>query len=403
MNSFKKFSMLALATLITSSLFVACSDEISENTVDTPYASNTGNIKSAGSAVDLGLPSGTKWANMNVGATSESDNGILFNWGDATGTQMMPGTSTTYTDVIDGKTAEELFNMYKGEEKVGYLYDTLNVYKDGKTLWPADLDIKNIDATIQDAFDLVKDGKNGKLVGTVTNGEKVLCYCYQSLPSGALIHVNNPEYWDEENKAWKEIEVDNAESYELVVDLIDSTEVKYFENVAGSNNYKEYKDVFDKALMHSDYDGGEFTVPAYLIIANAQRDPATANWGSDWCMPTADQLKELVEKCEWEFVGNGYRVTGPNKNSIFLPAAGYRFGDKQYGNGNAGYYASGEITGTYRFPSMQAQVDGSYGEIGGQANMPSVLIFQNGQFAKSYNVYNNLSSSYGFSVRPVQK
>lgn len=35
-------------------------------------------------AVDLGLPSGTKWARFNVGATSETDYGDLFAWG-ATG------------------------------------------------------------------------------------------------------------------------------------------------------------------------------------------------------------------------------------------------------------------------------------------------------------------------------
>ena len=36
-------------------------------------------------AVDLGLPSGTKWANMNVGANSETDYGDYFMWGDVAG------------------------------------------------------------------------------------------------------------------------------------------------------------------------------------------------------------------------------------------------------------------------------------------------------------------------------
>jgi hypothetical protein len=39
----------------------------------------------AAEAVDLGLSSGTKWANMNVGATSESDYGLFFAWGETTG------------------------------------------------------------------------------------------------------------------------------------------------------------------------------------------------------------------------------------------------------------------------------------------------------------------------------
>lgn len=32
--------------------------------------------------IDLGLPSGTKWANMNLGALSQEDNGFYFAWGD---------------------------------------------------------------------------------------------------------------------------------------------------------------------------------------------------------------------------------------------------------------------------------------------------------------------------------
>jgi hypothetical protein len=36
-------------------------------------------------AVDLGLPSGTLWANMNVGATSPQENGLYFAWGETTG------------------------------------------------------------------------------------------------------------------------------------------------------------------------------------------------------------------------------------------------------------------------------------------------------------------------------
>ena len=112
MKKIMNYSKLAIATLITSSLFVACSEEINENTVDTQYTANTANIKNAGQAVDLGLPSGTKWANMNVGATSESDNGILFVWGDATGNQVMASNLTSYTDVTEATPVSDLFNKF---------------------------------------------------------------------------------------------------------------------------------------------------------------------------------------------------------------------------------------------------------------------------------------------------
>ena len=44
-------------------------------------------------------------------------------------------------------------------------------------------------------------------------------------------------------------------------------------------------------------------------------------------LPTKEQWEELKNKCRWKWTTqngvNGYKVTGPNGNSIFLPAAGY--------------------------------------------------------------------------------
>ena len=70
-------------------------------------------------------------------------------------------------------------------------------------------------------------------------------------------------------------------------------------------------------------------------------DVATSEWGEGWRLPTQDECEELVEECEWKWMKKkrvwGMRVTGPNGNSIFLPAAGYRYGSSlddagEYGN-----------------------------------------------------------------------
>lgn len=70
------------------------------------------------------------------------------------------------------------------------------------------------------------------------------------------------------------------------------------------------------------------------ISGNEKYDIARALWGGSWRMPTYAEFKELKEKCKWEWTKmddfNGMKVTGPNGNSIFLPAAGWR-------NNNAGY------------------------------------------------------------------
>ena len=41
-------------------------------------------------------------------------------------------------------------------------------------------------------------------------------------------------------------------------------------------------------------------------------------------LPTFEQLEELKDHCKWEWIGDGYRVTGPNGNAIVLPTMGYR-------------------------------------------------------------------------------
>ncbi len=59
-------------------------------------------------------------------------------------------------------------------------------------------------------------------------------------------------------------------------------------------------------------------------------DAAYVNWGPLWRMPTLEQEQELLSNCTWEWTTrnsvNGYQVTGPNGNSLFLPAAyGYNW------------------------------------------------------------------------------
>lgn len=71
----------------------------------------------------------------------------------------------------------------------------------------------------------------------------------------------------------------------------------------------------------------------YKYRLDMEDDAARANWGSDWRMPTIEELQELVNLCYWEWTESengvsGYTVTGPNGNSIFLIAGGYMNQDK---------------------------------------------------------------------------
>ncbi len=87
-----------------------------------------------------------------------------------------------------------------------------------------------------------------------------------------------------------------------------------------------------------------------LTTLESTDDAATANWGAGWRMPTQEELQELDDNCirEWtEQNGvSGYLFTGPNGNSIFLPAAGYRYGSSLENVGSFGNYWSSSL-GSY--------------------------------------------------------
>lgn len=51
-------------------------------------------------------------------------------------------------------------------------------------------------------------------------------------------------------------------------------------------------------------------------------DEAMDRFGNS--LPTKEQCEELIDECQWSWTGSGYDVTGPNGNSIFLPAKSYR-------------------------------------------------------------------------------
>lgn len=100
--------------------------------------------------------------------------------------------------------------------------------------------------------------------------------------------------------------------------------------------WETYKWSEGSDLVDSKYTSALTKYNAYLSNGNVDNleelepedDAATANWGSDWKMPTLLQLEELIEKCiiAETTVNNVacYLVTGPNGESIILPKAGYK-------------------------------------------------------------------------------
>ena len=79
-------------------------------------------------------------------------------------------------------------------------------------------------------------------------------------------------------------------------------------------------------------------------------DAATVNWDASWRMPTYSEMFELKTNCVVTWITkngiNGRLFTGPNGNSIFLPAAGNRYDNTSGGAGTYGsYWCSNFTTG----------------------------------------------------------
>ena len=120
-----------------------------------------------------------------------------------------------------------------------------------------------------------------------------------------------------------------------------------------------------------------------LTSIQLEDDAAHVNWGGEWRMPTKEEYSELIEKCTWTWTQhkgiNGYQVTGPNGNSIFLPATGYIGNGPSYPVGEYGLYWTTELNNS-------------------SINFSYMLIF-----GKNYTQRPSPNGSrfYGFSIRPV--
>ncbi len=80
-------------------------------------------------------------------------------------------------------------------------------------------------------------------------------------------------------------------------------------------------------------------------ISGTEYDVAHVKWGGKWCMPTIDNISELIDNCETSrMILNGVYgmkfISKLNGNSIFLPATGDRWDGKLDNAGGFGYYWS---------------------------------------------------------------
>ena len=194
----------------------------------------------------------------------------------------------------------------------------------------------------------------------------------------------------EQNELGKSSGKHNGHEY---VDLGLPSGLKWATCNVGATTPEEYGDYFawgevePKTTYNWDtykyYDGSnltKYTGNDSKTVLDPEDDAAAVNWGGAWRMPTDEEWSELVDECTCTWTTQsgvaGRKVTGPNGNSIFLPAAGYTDTSGLSDVGSIGYYWSSSLVSGYPndaynvyFYSGSVDVYG-YGRIYGQSVRP---------------------------------
>jgi hypothetical protein len=120
-------------------------------------------------------------------------------------------------------------------------------------------------------------------------------------------------------------------------------------------------------------------------VLDPEDDVAYVKWGGSWRMPTKAEQEELRNNCTWTWTTingvTGYKVTGPNGNSIFMPAAGNVSGTELNNSGSHGYYWSNSLYDSTNYGGYAYDL----------------------YFSSSYRGWANYSRCNGLSVRPVSE
>lgn len=95
----------------------------------------------------------------------------------------------------------------------------------------------------------------------------------------------------------------------------------------GASSPEEYGGYYawGETKEKSIYTDGNYDWNIGPYISSTQYDVAHVKWGDGARMPSIDEIKELIDICNWSAsLYNGAQATGPNGNSIFIPFAGYK-------------------------------------------------------------------------------
>ena len=109
----------------------------------------------------------------------------------------------------------------------------------------------------------------------------------------------------------------------------------------------------------------KYTTADGLETLEPEDDAAHIHMSGDWRMPTREEIQELIDntKSEWTKLNgvDGREFTGPNGNSIFIPASGRRYGSSTRSVGSICHLWSSSLNTSY--PDYGARLYSYSGDI----------------------------------------
>lgn len=153
------------------SLVLAClscsSSEDEDTTIEPPILGYSNSIcpdDKHPHAIDLGLPSGTKWACCNVDANTPEDLGGHYAWGETTEKTEYTYDTYLYCAQVEGKQVY----AYLGYNIAGSSYDVAHVKMGGSWVMPTQEQLNELRSC--EWIWSVRDGKNGTINGYKVKG-----------------------------------------------------------------------------------------------------------------------------------------------------------------------------------------------------------------------------------------
>ena len=237
--------------------------------------------------------------------------------------------------VVQSEFVPELKVNVEKLENISFESSNEEIRIESNISWEASVDVDWISIS-------PKSGESGVCTMTIVVGENVL-----EESRDGVITLKNQEYSLTTEVIIQQLS-HTINGYEYV-DLGLPSGLKWATCNVGASSPEEYGDYYAWGEIETKSKYDESNSKTYGksmsdISGNAMYDVARAKWGGSWRLPTKKELEELESKCTWKWTTQngkeGYKVTGPNGNSFFLPAAGRRSWSLLQSAGECGYYWS---------------------------------------------------------------